>query len=570
MVLNQCDTGFSGSSCTGSFTDNGGLAVCGAIGGICSQQTRSDTNRNQRQIVRVTNVSGSTVTFTPGLYLANWASGQSPTISYAAYPYGDGLEDLTVDATASTYTHPVEAYNTYGSWIKGVRIVGAGPGGSNYIHDLKNFLVTNSYLEAYSYASSSDTVFNQMGNASDVLELNNIIHDGQLWNGTGGNTGDVLGYNFARDSETSYYQLADYDHEPGGSMMLHEGNQSGLFLGDNTWGSQDLETLFRNYFSGGDGPYTTAPNPRVITINESVRFENIIGNVLGGPLVSTYQVSSGDSGYVYQFTSGDSLDLSSSMRWGNYDSVTEAVRWCGNSSSPGWSSTCSSTSEVPVTLTGNAAPFENPVPSSTALPCSFFLTGFSSTTCTAFPTGGTGLSWWKVCTSWSSFPTTCAGTQTPPFPAIGPDVTGGPYMGGYAYDIPASLAFQHLPIDTNYQNSYSIIGSSWTGGVETLTISGLPAGSHIIGGFQVTGTSGCNTSGAPGGSTEFVMTTSSPVPSSATATTVSYPVASNPGTCAGGHFLFPDVRQFDERVYETDSTVVVPPPAPFPMLAQAH
>jgi hypothetical protein len=169
------------------------------------------------------------------------------------------------------------------------------------------------------------------------------------------------------------------------------------------------------------------------------------------------------------------------------------------------------------------------------------------------------LSWWKVCTVWATFPTSCSTSVTQPFPPIGPDVTGGPYVSGYAYDIPTSVAFTHLPIDTAYQNSYSITSSSWSGGTESLVVSGFPAGAHIIGGFQVTGVAGCNTSGAPGGSTELVMTSSSPVPSSATATTIQYALASNPGSCTGGTVLFPDVRQFDERVYQADTSGPQPP-----------
>jgi hypothetical protein len=44
---------------------------------------------------------------------------------------------------------------------------------------------------------------------------------------------------------------------------------------------------------------------------------------------------------------------------------------------------------------------------------------------------------------------------------------------------------------------------------------------------------------------EFEMTGS-------TATTISYALAVNPGSCAGGTVKFPDVRQFDERVYQAD------------------
>jgi hypothetical protein len=64
-----------------------------------------------------------------------------------------------------------------------------------------------------------------------------------------------------------------------------------------------------------------------------------------------------------------------------------------------------------------------------------------------------------------------------------------------------------------------------------------------MGGFQITGTSACN---SPAGG-EFLMTSS-------TTATISYALASDPGSCAGGTFKFPDIRQFDERVYQADSS----------------
>jgi len=123
-------------------------------------------------------------------------------------------------------------------------------------------------------------------------------------------------------------------------------------------------------------------------------------------------------------------------------------------------------------------------------------------------------------------------------------------VNGTAYDIPASIAFKNLPIDPNYQKSYSITASIWAGGIETLTVSGLPNTTHLLGPFQLSGA--CSS-----GTGEFYITVS-------TSTTISYALASNPGSCAGATFKFPDVRQFDERVYEADGISVGGPPPPNP------
>jgi hypothetical protein len=68
-----------------------------------------------------------------------------------------------------------------------------------------------------------------------------------------------------------------------------------------------------------------------------------------------------------------------------------------------------------------------------------------------------------------------------------------------------------------------------------------------MGPFQLAGVSSACMAGATvGASNELLMTGSN-------ASTVSYALPSNPGTGCTGTMKFPDVRQFDERVYQSDS-----------------
>ena len=550
VFLQQCDSGFSGSGCaTGSSVDNGGLYICGdnAVCQINAGQT--GPQHHQQQTVYVKSVTGSgpyTVNFTPSLYMPNWSSSNSPTINWitsspagnTVTPYGNGLEDLTVDATGgATNGDLIDFKLTYASWMKGVRIVGVGTSTSISIGSTKNCLFSNNYIFSDALSSSNSAILVQQGFDSDDLMINNILTGGVPWEGTGSTEANVVAYNYGRDSQSNYYQNNIFEHNAGSAFMLYEGNQSGEFDEDDTHGTHTLNTWFRNYSSGWDPPYQTI-NQRGLQLDAYARFENAIGNSIGSPLLINYQTA---PSYVYLFDGAgpsDPLTLASAMRWGNCDTVTATCRF--------------QSSEVPTALSGNATPFQNTVPSTNNLPCSFFLAGYSSTSCTPLQSGGTGFSWWKVCTSWATFPTNCATSQMQPFPIAGPDVTGGPHVNGTAYDIPAAIAFQNLPIDTSYQQSFGITGSNWSSGTETLTVSGLPGGSvHIMGGFQITGSSACN---SPAGG-EFVMTAS-------TSTTISYALASNPGTCSGGTLKFPDVRQFDERVYQNDPSGDPPPQAP--------
>jgi hypothetical protein len=568
-VLNQCDTGRSGSGCTtGADADNGGVWVC-ADQTICSNQSANGTNHaHQQQVVMVTAVSGScasscNVTFTPGLYMPNWAYASSPVLTYADTKYsalGAGFEGMTVDFSAGG---GFAMQNCFDCWIEGNRFVGAAStlgccgillGGGAY---LGNDVFANNYLFMSNPVTQAGAGLPmQWGSDSAVLLLNNIWQSGGGINdieGSGFESGNVLAYNYMRDSVNTQMYSTDAEHSGGIMMQLREGNQMGGSKDDNTWGTHDFDTWFRNDYSCNDGPFVGLAAPLGVSVNDNARFANLIGNVMnaGGTCTGGYQVSSDNSTpYVWGFGSSDPLALSTSMRWGNYAVCT------GNSH-------CNiadfDSSEVPVTLLSLNSSYSNSVPNvNNPLPVSFFVDNM-----TAHTSGGTGLSWWKVCTTWSAFPTSCSASQTQPFPAIGPDVTGGPYANGHAYDIPAAVAWKNLPVDTSYQNSYTITASSWSGGTETLTVSPLPSNAnHIMGGFRLSGvngscspSSGVSYTGRTDG--EILMTGSS-------TTTVQYALASNPGTSCTGTMKFPDVREFDERVYEADSATgssVQPAPA---------
>jgi hypothetical protein len=166
---------------------------------------------------------------------------------------------------------------------------------------------------------------------------------------------------------------------------------------------------------------------------------NYIGNVMGTNDAQTnyQQINKQTTAYIWSLDKGsenktgvqpDSLVHQSLLRWGNYDVVTGAARWCGNSSSPGWSTICNSSSEIPTA--GLKFIKGNPVPSSTALPSSFYLSAQPS--------------FWA--TPWG----------TPPWPAIGPDVTNGTApdeASGHSYAIPAQLCYLNTSVDPAYQQT---------------------------------------------------------------------------------------------------------------------
>jgi hypothetical protein len=556
--FNQCDTGWSGSTSptngyntcgTGSYSDNGAVFVCGGTTTCNSNGSGSGGGgqSSQFQYVLMTNVvnngGGSyTITFSPGLYLPNWSTSNTVSMYWQTKSnvgYGVGIEDMTV-VFANGANEQVQLGSAYASWVKGVRFIGAAANRELLISTCKNCLVFNNYFFGMnpSVPSGNSTTIS-MVNTSDTLLLNNASDQALFLEGAGSHEGNVIAYTYAHNVTNSYVQTANYQHDndaSGVALLLNEGNETNEIDDDDTWGTGDLNTAFRNQTSCTDQPYIySSVTGNAISVDSFHRFDNVIGNVLGGSSQCTaYKGSSNGSEIRIDSQGKDLLTTSSAMLWGNYDSVGATNQF--------------NSSEVPTSLSGNAAPFENPAPSSHSLPASFFMDSMGF-----YPSGGTGLSWWKVCTSWTTFPTSCAGTKTQPFPTAGPDVTDGNNMDGFAYDNPAALAWKTLPTDATQQNSYTVTASSWSGGTETLTVSDLPSGTHVMGGFQLSGASGSCVPSTGVSSTAAYRTDNEILLTGASSTQISYALASNPGSNAcTGTMRWPDVRQFDERVYESD------------------
>lgn len=417
-------------------TDNGDIFVCYQSAQKCS--TNGDnggfarTNRGQQQMVTVTSISGSTIGITPGLYMPNWSSSKSPQAWWANSPVSNmGLENLSINMSAAEPTvgtgFSVEIFNCSGCWVKGVRSI--QPGRSHVqVQVSTGITVQDSYF--FKTAGETSTSYGvESAGASAVLIQNNIfqqVTEPMALNG--GCSGCVEGYNFdvndVYDSGGGVFNwrmASSLPHAVGVSHVLVEGNQGSGFEGDIIHGSHHFVTVFRNAYSGFQQNNGTNPtgNTVPVVVKALNRFFNIVGNVLGstslpsnnyqlGTVQSVYEIGTSESGtYTVPPDPNVSRTL---MRWGNYDVVTGAVRWCGNSSDPGWSTTCAGVSEVPSSI----ANYSNPVPSTTSLPASFYLSSKPS--------------WWP---------------SPKPWPAIGPDVTGGNITGsaGHAYSIPAADCF---------------------------------------------------------------------------------------------------------------------------------
>jgi len=460
LWFDSCDTGYSGSPCSGTATDNSQWFVCGATWSSssgCSQDgpdgggSRTQRDQLEAHIATAVNTGTGVVNITPPIAGANWASVPNPQVWITQSAQLDGLENLTVNLSGVSEAC-FDGFNIYHWWISGVACIQANNRAINCLQCAFG-IVQNSYV--YDTTGTPPSQYGiRLSASSGNLVVNNILQ--QVLSPIffdGANTQEVVAYNYCIGTTDPGNTLSpcltdhagDYDN-------LSEGNVANQFSCDDIHGTCDMETLFRNFFMGWD----SIPSAPVTTYTNAVenwayaRYTNIAANVLGTPGYHAGYSAQKTNNYVYWVGGGgsngngtipnDSLTKSTSIFWGNYDSYTAAIRWCGNSSDTGWSSTCSSTSEIPT----GASTYPSLVPTEgdtgagqAALPTSLVYTSRPS--------------WWAA---------------SIPFPAIGPDVSSGNVLqcggtlntSGHYNGVPALATSSQCPTG----------GTGWAGHVNAI------------------------------------------------------------------------------------------------------
>jgi hypothetical protein len=421
-------------------SDTGNIWNCSAAG-TCSNEGPAGggrNNRSQLQVVRVTGISGNNVTIDRPVAMPNYRSSQSPG-AWAGYKpvEGVGVEDLRINNQQSG-ANGIVFLTAYGSWVRNVTSTYGGRA-HVWVWLGKNITVRDSYFyEGNSHASQSYGV--ELFQASDVLVENNIVDRvtaALIANGPA--TGSVIGYNYVYQTvyATSSWMIpSNTHHATGVNMILHEGNDSTGWMGDNVHGPGVMLTMFRNRFTGSNPDKVASSQTIPIQAYHYWRYLNVIGNVLGdGVTQKVYECNasttsagncgSGEDASIYvtgwsgnggskNSMPNDPKVGSTMMRWGNWDTVNNATRF--------------NAAEVP----SGISPYANAVPSSQALPASFYRSSRPS--------------WWG----------------NMPWPAIGPDVSGGDVSGtgGHVYKIPARLCYENTSktngvLNFNANNCYA-------------------------------------------------------------------------------------------------------------------
>jgi hypothetical protein len=305
-------------------------------------------------------------------------------IQGSGFTNGETIQQTTTRGGAPTGTTTINNYQETTNpsigmitcnqcWVRNVRSM---YGGRNqvWIVQSPSAVVRDSYFyQAQGYNSQSYAIEFELSSRS--LIENNIFQQTTAPIMFGQGTGNVIGYNYVIDNvfggPTGTFMMLSYSgHNAANNMNLWEGNNLDGINCDSIHGSSVLNTYFRNMVIGWQMGklYSTYP----ISLEPWCRGFNVVGNVMGQPgYHSNYEsyataynagVNSGDAANVSIYDLGwtgwttaawpgiggcgapwaasppagacDPVVRPTLMRWGNWDTVTNGVKWNSTEASP--------------------------------------------------------------------------------------------------------------------------------------------------------------------------------------------------------------------------------------------
>lgn len=446
--------------------NNGGSICTWCDGGIGWNGTRT-----QGQIVQITSISGSTVGITsggnssvtnPGLYYAYDKTPLAVPFSGAA-TYA-GIEALQVYAENTGAMENFYLGTCMYCWIHGVE--------SNYadgnwaeidwgFHDqISNSYMSNAFLHT---PGTNDSGIALRTYTSGSLVQNNILERAHVpimfeW----GAAGNVVAYNYMfgqydqidfQSSSSNVINPCSTVNTPCSNMSsvnshgahpqfnLVEGNVGSIFEPDNVWGSSSWFTTFRNWWQGttkmcSNGNLGGSGRGTVSCSGSAGAYAWQIANAYEIEAFSTYNNLVGDIA-----GSSQQQALVNTQNGKNLGQVMQTIAQCGNSpcgsdSRPyGANGNALSFGYFSVSSTGGGA-YDTLAPYSTA-----FVHGVYNNV-TAVTTWSSGVTHTLPASFYLSAKPAWWGSA--PFPAVGPDISGGGSPGGFTNSIPAMVCYQQV------------------------------------------------------------------------------------------------------------------------------
>jgi hypothetical protein len=487
-------------------TINGSEGACTT----CDGGTGYNGTRVAGQIVEVESVSGTSIGISPSLYMTYSLSPHASPFSATKY---SGLQNLQLYSNNSGYAQMVVQNECAYCWISGVEW--------NYVDSDADYAdiywgyrgeIINSYASnAWQHApGTADSDIDLIDKTSGYLVQNNIIERPHAaimleW----GAAGNVIGYNYILGAfdQNSYLSFGGEINEHGANPMfnLFEGNSTGGIHMDSVWGSSNNQTLFRNFLRGStksclsltgrstvtcsslDTNGTQPPYPtyngwwevqanRALDLDFLSTLVNDVGNVLGSNDMATLGHYNNNSTPLTQTTAANAICGPSPCGAGSrsYDAVAYAYSLgYGETSDDGTGGTTNGAGCGGGIGTGTPANY----------PCHSIAPYSTLFTHGTYNSPGAKITWAGSLTH--TLPASFYLSTEPswfgsvPWPAIGPDVSGGLSNAyGYAYAIPAEVCYEQVMGGTDGTGSPLTFNASTCYGQSLSPPSGLAAAVH--------------------------------------------------------------------------------------------
>jgi hypothetical protein len=314
--------------------------------------TRMD--RPLGQMMEVASVSGSTVSFTTPFHISYRTafSAQLTRLSAPVVKYA-GVEDLYASGGSGGQGN----FWLHGAYVWARNVESGFQVGSGVSIDACfRCVLRDSYVHTAQKVTPGGGAY---GIAMSWYTADTLVENNIVWNmnkvmvmrATGG--GNVIGYNYMEDGWINYApdfveEGLNASHMTTAHYELFEGNQSFNFGGDGRWGGAVYITVFRNHLTGKRRSipplnYRDTGNPRAISLADGHWWYTFVGNVLGTPGQNpaplsgyTYEdfypwndapVPMWKLGYSDNWGPADTKVTSTVVRDGNFDYVTNQVRW---------------------------------------------------------------------------------------------------------------------------------------------------------------------------------------------------------------------------------------------------
>jgi hypothetical protein len=231
----------------------------------------------RKQMTRVTGKTDTSLTIHPPIYGS--FDGMSARVNVAQQQTdAAGIEDLTIDSSNGTTTFGVTFSQTYGCWLKGVKVRHS----SNYsvsVGDSLQCEMRASFLDELEHGEEPNGAGLLLGAVSGCLFEDNIIiqsfPDIEVNHGSSGN---VFGYNFINN--VSGVIGIDTNHGPHNAFNVYEGNVVHNLMSDGYFGGVSDDYVFRNWLHGGGGVAGNTPT-YCLSLKRFTRNYTVAGNIIG-------------------------------------------------------------------------------------------------------------------------------------------------------------------------------------------------------------------------------------------------------------------------------------------------